>query len=225
MVGCTQKMTRNELEEICTTSSPHKFLSEIAIAGSSSEPIRIPSWFKPAYNMLGVFGNADPNDVGQWLHIHSHMTHPDYSMKNLVWLPIEGRCEGLPTLVKYKILWTQVGNVQQPQNKIISAQMELDDSYPMRHMLRPLESQKYHFITTVTWVEWKSGKEAEIPPPPRLFPKLPNDFFYPFSIGKRTTTKPSGSSSRSAVSSTRNHRQRTIHLIWITTTLLVCVIL
>jgi len=184
-------MTRAEIQNMCRASSPTSDLSSIFKA-ESSKTIMIPTWLEPTFELVGVFGNADITDVGQWLHADSPITNPDYLIKDRGWIPSEGRCDGLPSKVHYKFLWTKVGNVNTPQNKIMGVEIEFDDKVSLKHILRPHEKQNFMFFTTVTWIESKSASEVEIPPPPTLLPKLPDDFFYPFTIGSIT----SGSSSK-----------------------------
>jgi hypothetical protein len=114
-VGCAQPMTRDELKEFCT-SDQHPMLLEQKIGDAT---FVYPKWLESNQEYLGIFGNADPRDVNQWLKIESPMNEPEFSVKSRNWLDLESKCLGMPTRMKIEILWTHVGNVENPQSKIL----------------------------------------------------------------------------------------------------------
>ena len=188
MVGCRHQMSRTELEDLCTAKVPNKLLAAVSMMDPSKSMV-VPYWLIPTHNMIGIFGNADFKNIGQWLHLHSPMTNPEYSIKDRAWFSKESRCESFPSRVQYKFLWTKTGNTNHPQNKIISAQVEFDNSRSMRHILRPIEKQNYFFAATVSWIQLDTNVEDIIPSPPSLFPKLPDDMFYPFVLGIKSDAR------------------------------------
>ena len=75
---------------------------------------------------LGVYGNADPEDISQVLHVSSPFDDnnndnvaSDVVVKSRLWIPNESRCQGIPTRLRYHFLWTHVGCTNNPQAKII----------------------------------------------------------------------------------------------------------
>lgn len=114
-VGCTQSMSRDELKEFCTAKEhPMHARHEIG-----TEHFVFPRWLETSQDLLGIFGNADPLDRKQWLNIESPLDDPGFMIKTRNWLEAEGRCDGMSSRLHFEILWTYVGNVDNPQAKII----------------------------------------------------------------------------------------------------------
>ena len=115
-VGCTQSMTRQTLKEFCT-ADVHPMLSSRQI--SSTEQYVFPKWLETNQEFLGIFGNADPLDIRQWARIESALDQPRFAVKSRSWIDAESRCVGMPSRLRFEILWTYVGNVDNPQAKIL----------------------------------------------------------------------------------------------------------
>lgn len=109
-------MTRRQLKEFCT-SNEHPMLLRRKVGGT--ENFVYPKWLESGHDFLGIFGNADPLDRRQWVKIESPLDDPGYMVKTRTWVDTEGRCHGMPTRLRYEILWTYVGNVVKPQAKIL----------------------------------------------------------------------------------------------------------
>lgn len=114
-VGCTQSFTREELKEFCE-SDQHPML-ESKTVGSGT--FRFPKWLRTSQDLLGIFGNADPSDRNQWIKIESALDDSGYNVKERKFLESENRCIGMPSRLRFEILWTYVGNVENPQAKIL----------------------------------------------------------------------------------------------------------
>jgi len=78
-----------------------------------------PKWLEAKQEFLGIFGNADPLDRKQWVEIESAINEPSFAVKSRTWLDAESRCVGMPSNLHIEILWTHVGNVENPQAKIL----------------------------------------------------------------------------------------------------------
>ena len=114
-VGCTQSMTRDELKEFCT-SNQHPMLSSYEIGTGT---FVFPRWLETSQNLIGIFGNADPLDRRQWTKIESSLDQPGFTIKGRTWVEEESRCDGIPSRLRFELLWTYAGNVDSPQAKIL----------------------------------------------------------------------------------------------------------
>jgi len=185
-VGCLQPLNKSDMADLCTSVSPnHPLLTSISV---NNNTVYLPIWLDTTPNLLvGIFGNADPHDRTHWLSIHESI-----AVKSRHYFADDGRCEGLPTGVHYKFLWTYVGGSSNPQAKILSAQKEFEHM-PLIHQLRePNQKQNHAFTTTVSWTYFENTDSGSVtPPPPNLLFTLPDDAFYPFvsSISYAPRTK------------------------------------
>jgi len=124
IVGCTQDMKRQELKDFCTftaTSSDqqHPMLTSRQVG---TDYFVYPKWLETNQDLLGIFGNADPMDRRQWIKIESPLDDnpsTNFTIKNRNFIEAENRCVGMPSRLRYEILWSYVGNVDKPQAKIL----------------------------------------------------------------------------------------------------------
>jgi len=114
-VGCTQSMTRDELKDFCT-SYQNPMLASKKIG---ADRFMFPKWLESEQDLLGIFGNANPLDRSQWIKIESPLDDPRFNIKSRSFLDAKNRCIGMPSRLRYEILWTYVGNVDNPQAKIL----------------------------------------------------------------------------------------------------------
>ncbi|KAL9188182.1 hypothetical protein ACHAXT_006560 [Thalassiosira profunda] len=179
-VGCTQSFTRDELRSFCTsTSNQHPMLSSRSVG---ADQFVFPTWLETEQDLLGIFGNADPTDRRQWIPIESPMGDPDFAVKSRSFVEAENRCVGMPSRLRFEILWTHVGNVENPQAKILSAKRSFEDGPSLQHTLPPNEKQPFSFVTTVSWTYLQPESSiAKSPPPSHIF-SVPYDVFYPFQM-------------------------------------------
>ena len=112
--GCSLSLTLADLKALCqatsTTSTPYP-------TDSSGFPVFLTS-FTNGY--IGAYGNADPLDPSQWISISKRASSPTRG-----WLDSTGTCSGMPTGLSYKFLVAAAGEKAFPQNKIISAEVEV----------------------------------------------------------------------------------------------------
>ena len=114
-VGCTQALTRDELRDFCT-SNEHPMLASQSIGADN---FVFPKWLQTNQGLLGIFGNADPLDKRQWVKIESPLDDPNFAIPSRSFVEAENRCIGMPSRLRFEILWTHVGNVGNPQAKIL----------------------------------------------------------------------------------------------------------
>jgi len=84
------------------------------------EKLAIPIWFDRMQDAVGIFANSNVDNNNDWLPIFSRMEHDGKrTSERRQWLESELKCKGLVTRMHFKFLWTYVGNVKNPQRKII----------------------------------------------------------------------------------------------------------
>ena len=125
IVGCTQDMTRQELKDFCTFSATNEQQHPMLVSrqvGETNDHFVYPKWLETNQDLLGIFGNADPLDRQQWIKIESTLDNnpiSNFTVKSRNFVEAENRCIGMPSRLRYEILWTYVGNVDKPQAKIV----------------------------------------------------------------------------------------------------------
>jgi hypothetical protein len=141
-----------------------------------------PKWLQAqaSQNLLGIFGNSDPLDKRQWIEIES----PPFTWSR-GFIEADSRCIGTPSRLRYDISWTYVGNVDDPQAKILSAKKSFEEGPPLQHTLPPNEKQPYSFVTTVSWSFLSPKYKLVRNPPPLYIFSVPYDVFYPFQMSNQ----------------------------------------
>ncbi|KAL7540756.1 hypothetical protein ACHAXR_010358 [Thalassiosira sp. AJA248-18] len=114
-VGCTQLMTRDELRNFCI-SNQHPMLASQNVG---VDQFIYPKWLESSQDLLGIFGNSDPLARNQWVKIESALDETSFTIKSRSFVETENRCIGMPSRLRFEILWTHVGNVDHPQPKIL----------------------------------------------------------------------------------------------------------
>lgn len=176
-VGCTQSFTREELKEFCLDpSNQHPMLASQKMGEGRFVS---PKWLQASQDLLGIFGNSDPLDKRQWIEIES----PTFAWSRS-FIEADNRCTGMPSRLRYDILWTYVGNVDDPQAKILSAKRSFEDGPSLQHTIPPNEKQPFSFVTTVSWSFLQPKYKLVKSPPPLYVFSVPYDVFYPFQMKK-----------------------------------------
>ena len=98
-------LCRKELEEYCYYN--HALISTAGIPYFYNNVIQ---------KYIGMYGNADPSDVNQWLvmDLNSPSVTPSWDARTLT-------CSGMITGLDFKFLVVSAGEKSNPQNKIVSA--------------------------------------------------------------------------------------------------------
>lgn len=179
-VGCTQSFTREELKEFCL--DPTHQHPMLASQKMNEGHFLYPKWLQAqaSQNLLGIFGNSDPLDKRQWIEIES----PPFTWSR-GFIEADSRCIGMPSRLRYDISWTYVGNVDDPQAKILSAKKSFEEGPPLQHTLPPNEKQPYSFVTTVSWSFLPPKYKLVRNPPPLYIFSVPYDVFYPFQMSNQ----------------------------------------
>merc|ERR1712232_412866 len=104
-------------------------------------------------------------------------------------------CSGAVVGVSLEILWSPLGELSDPQARIVSAR-ETHRLGSLRFTRQnPAERQTFEFTFTVSFLRLDDGGDAavSVPPRPEIPIWLPYDLFYPFGLGsgaKRTHGRP-----------------------------------
>ena len=169
MSGCYLSLTREELAELCSGAS--------TLVDPSTN---ITTFLSYNASYVGIFGNADPLDVSQWLEIDIKSDALTTSWDDSI-----GVCTDLPTSINYKFLTTPAGSVSSPQNKIISAQI-FYTKQTIRWRGSSMDNtlkQRIPFYWTVSFIEYDDTSQINYDlPNPKLVISLPYDVFYPFYL-------------------------------------------
>ena len=169
MSGCYLSVTRQELADICN-----------GISSWVDGTTYIPNFLSYNASYVGIFGNADPLDISQWLEIDVQS-----DAITTLWDDTLGVCVDLPTSINYKFLTTPAGSVSAPQNKIISAQISYTKQ-TIRWRGSSIDTtlkQRIPFYSTVSFIEYEDTSMVNYDlPNPKLVISLPYDVFYPFYV-------------------------------------------
>ena len=93
--------------------------SHKVIGTTGADHFVFPKWLETHQDLVGIFGNADPLDRRQWIKVESALDDPNFTIKSRSFVDAESRCIGMPSRLRFEILWTYVGNVDNPQAKIL----------------------------------------------------------------------------------------------------------
>jgi len=122
-----------------------------------------------------MFGNADPLQTSQWLSISASA-----ASAAPVWDASTLTCQGAAVGFNLQLLHSPVGEVGNPQKKIIAAAA----SFTTADLVAQSSTGTTVFPMTVyvSFTGLRSGSlDRFIPPPPPVL-ELPHDLFYPFQI-------------------------------------------
>lgn len=183
--GCMLSLTRLNLKDFCE----HTSTASTAFVDTSGYPYFFYDKQTAAIiagGYVGIYGNADPLDVSQWLEFD--VITPTLSTS---WDDTNGICSGAITGIEYKFLVTQTGEKTHPQNKIIAAYAAFTSTDLTWTNGQTDTSSKKNFPLTVS-VSFINKDDVSLkgynpPAPPVLF-KVPYDVFYPFYESSSAST-------------------------------------
>lgn len=176
--GCVLKLSKSELESLCCQASSQCIAP--SISPYSSVLTGIPYFFNISNSdFIGIYGNADPLDISQWLKVST----PSIDKKPSSWNNYDGTCSNMFTGLHYNFLITKSGEISNPQNKIISSSVEITTSDLI--YLSPINTTKQSFQLSVTvsfiFKDPENLVGYVVPPPPNQI-AAPYDAFYPFQV-------------------------------------------
>ncbi|CAM9728405.1 unnamed protein product [Chrysoparadoxa australica] len=153
MSCCALTLTRDEMKDLCQGRGAY------ISSGNSFTPAALATSAPESY--LGIYGNADPLDLGQWLKV-------DISSGTAtnVWDEPTGTCSNMVTSLNWRILYTLVGSKVAPQNKIVAAEARYSKETLVWWGSRA--AQTVPLCTTVTFVELVQDSAEQSPPAPPI---------------------------------------------------------
>ncbi|CAM9472724.1 unnamed protein product [Ectocarpus fasciculatus] len=166
---CVLSLTREALAEHCTGSGQHvdpeTGFTPLAFGNTSS-----------TVEYLGIYGNADPLDVSQWVELPLAS-----SADTAFWDDESGVCSSMVSTLEYRVLYTAVGSKANPQSKIISAAARYGKSdWIWRE--ESADEQNFLVCNTVSFKTFEQETQRYTPPSPPVAFTVPWDVFYPFYI-------------------------------------------
>lgn len=163
IVNCYLEMNFEELKTFC-----------------SSENYEIPNMFvnESLLTILGKFGNLNASYQDDWIYINNATgSKPTFDEAS-------GVCT-VQTLLAYYIVYARIGNVRNPQNKIIYANREYSDqTFWQYRNWDKTQKQRFFYSLTFNFIEYEKNEFNYYPPPPNPLPIMPDDILYPFRISE-----------------------------------------
>jgi hypothetical protein len=126
---------------------------------------------------VGLFGDSNQYVMAEWIPIQQ-----DGTVAPGDWNSDTGVCTNLVTRMHLTLYTAAVGNVLEPQNKIVGAYRSYGTE-TVGHSGSDNLKQRMELRTVVTFVELPNRVlEEQVLATPRIIPKMPADFFYPFKL-------------------------------------------
>lgn len=160
IVNCYKELNFSELKNFCTDnpSDPVLFFNEDLVSH------------------LGKFGKIDPSYEDDWVEIKTS------SKSEASFDESFGTCT-LQNTLAYYVVYANIGNARNPQNKIIYASREYKEkTYWIFKNKDKAKKQKFFYTLTVNFVEYEKNTYVYYPPAPNPLPVMPDDIMYPFKI-------------------------------------------
>jgi hypothetical protein len=172
---CSMIFTQKEFETFCERTS-ESFPSALDLISDITH--------------VGIFGNADPLMVSDWLKIE----YEPIRINSAIFDTTTSTCKDLITSLNVEFLVASVGPVNDPQFKIVAARAyhgkETIQFLPSSPLTSSFTKRTFLFSTNVNFVHIQatSIQDYILPTPPIWF-SIPNDVFYPFLLnhGEKTT--------------------------------------
>lgn len=169
---------RSDLEEMCCEGAS-------LCVGTHDSPYTtaagLPVFFETEAGYVGIYGNADPLDVSQWLPFNV----PTPSTSNRRWQDSSSTCSNMIIGMNYKFLLAYSGEKVNPQTKIIAAAVEyVTGDWKFKHApADTTSSQNFPLTVTASFIyTTKQDIRGYTPPPPPILLSVPYDVFYPFDV-------------------------------------------
>jgi len=171
-LGCQIQLSRAELQGFCGgEGAQRKALHPLLMY---DERLRV-----------GIWGDSAPSNHFEWLPSQEerYLAQDREPEANQAW-DRRGTCLNAINAIHYQFLTADVGNVKNPQRKIIGARIEYGKT--SWSAMYPDDNTRAHYslATSVSFIRLEEGGSIEVvPPPPSILPVLPDDIFYPFAAG------------------------------------------
>ena len=136
--------------------------------------------------VVGTWGDSDPSNANDWLEIEVESVEDGRS-----WDEARRTCNNVPTGLRLEFLTAKVGERTFPQEKVAYARAGFVYDDWTLHGVGALGAQglwdaeqcphPLHVHATAAFVPMDQEADANVKPPtPPIFPRLPEDAFYPF---------------------------------------------
>lgn len=127
--------------------------------------------------LLGKYGNINHTYSNDWVVINNGTSSTSFSFNS-----ITGVCS-LNNLLAYYITYANIGNVLNPQFKIIYAQRDfVENTYWQFTLSDKTQLQKFYYTLSVNFVHYPLQISKYFPPAPNPLPVMPDDILYPFKV-------------------------------------------
>lgn len=182
MSGCTVSLTREELAAFCRAGAD-------AATGFTGLLAMLP--FGRSGNRwthIAAFGSVPTSaqDPADWVQVEelTRTEVPEFSDSAGAQKASNSTCTGVVTGVDLEVIYSYFGDVQNPQAKIVGARISHRLGVLSFTLEDPVERQSFPFGYSVSFLRAESDDFVlKVPPRPQLPVLLPDDLFYPFTIG------------------------------------------
>jgi hypothetical protein len=124
ITGCSIHLNRQQFINFCCTGAPGSCLDNTANTMSGDSPYvaanGLAYFFNFTQGYIGIYGDADPLDIGQWFKIGYSIPADERQ-----WNDLTATCSNAFSGLNIQFLVTYSGEKSNPQNKIVSAQAQV----------------------------------------------------------------------------------------------------
>jgi len=175
-LSCYLSLTQTDLQDLCTGS----VMDPLALVGQYFGNVT-----QPSTNLyLGIFGDADFRDVNEWIKVTKNSPTAPVN-----WDSSTRSCTGLPSGLVFDVATVDVGAFNNPQRRVLSAQMSYTTHAWSFLSADPTTTQYFPLVISVRFVHIPiDGTVDYVPDSPPLLPKFPSDLLYPLYIENAATT-------------------------------------
>ena len=128
--------------------------------------------------LIGKYGYINYTYIDDWVLITNGTS---FTIRNFNYET--GACS-LDTMLAYYITYVNIGNAQNPQNKIIYVQRDFGLGTWQYKKNDKTQSQRFFFTLSINFIEYPNSIYEYFPPAPNPLPVMPDDIMYPFKISK-----------------------------------------
>jgi len=186
-VTCTTRLTASDFPGWCQpipNPDPNVFTQPLlASLNVTSDPM---SRLERVLD-IGVYGDSHPSTTADWMPLRVRFDGDGSPSRYFANVPAGPRCENVVTGIHLRVLYTKVGSYSAPIEKVVGAELVLEQRTVPIARCRGLVENVENCMTTVsvtattTFVEYDATRFDFVPESPTIIPRLPYDFFYPFN--------------------------------------------
>lgn len=182
MSGCTLSLTRADLAALCRAGADAAtgFTGLLAMLPFGRSGNR--------WTQIAAFGSVPTSaqDPADWVQVEelTRTEVPEFSDSAGAQKASNSTCTGVVTGVDLEVIYSYFGDVQNPQAKIVGARVSHRLGVLSFTLEDPSERQSFPFVYSVSFLRAERDDFLlKVPPRPQLPVLLPEDLFYPFTIG------------------------------------------